>query len=335
MRNVTHALVAAAAVIVTAACTVQHTSVPTVSGPSELSTSLRLTAAPDTVPQDGVAQSVVGIQAFDATGQPKSGLALRMSVNGLGSVSPGTVTTGSDGKATAVFTAPAPGATTTTISVVATPAGSDAATATPFEVNIRLTQVGAIPPVPTVPSTTPPTVEFVFSPTQPVVGQSISFNATQTVASVGHYITLYNWDFGDGSPQDSTTGQFPFHTYSIAGTYNVVLTATDDTGAKSTKVHGVTVSLGQPTVVLVLSKNGLTVTADATGSFAAPGASITTFTFIWNDGNTTVSTSGVATHTYAPPTFPATTETFNIVVRATDNSAVPRTGSATQSITLP
>ncbi len=333
MRNVIRVLMAVAAVVAGAACTVQHTSVPPASGPSELALSLRMTATPDTIPQDGASQSAVVVQAFDAAGQPKAGVSLRMSVTGLGSVTPSTVVTGSDGKATAAFVAPMPGASTTSAIVVAAPAGSDASTATPFQVSIRLTQVGAIAPVPTVPNSAAPTVEFVFSPNSPVVGQSIFFNASQTIAAVGHYITLFNWDFGDGVT-DSTTGQFPSHQYQIAGTYNVLLTVTDDVGAKSTRVHAVTIGQGLPTVVLVVSKNGLTVTADAGGSFAAPGSAIVNYVFIWNDGSANDTTaSSIKTHLYPGPVAPATTVSFTVTVRAIDDRG--RVGTAAQSITLP
>src|SRR5580765_3895850 len=185
MRNISGALIAAA-LVASAAC-VKNALIPTAVGPSEAALSVRMSASPDTIPRDGAAQSMIGMQAFDAAGQPKAGVSLRLSVNGLGTISAPTVVTGSDGKATAVFTAPAPGATTTTATVQATPAGTDAATATPFQVNIKLSQVGAVAPVPTVPSSAAPNVEFQFSPTAPVKGQSIFFNATQTIAAVGHY----------------------------------------------------------------------------------------------------------------------------------------------------
>lgn len=317
-----------------AGCVVHQNEAPsTLSGPGEAALSLRLAATPDSLPQDGVSQSVVVVQAFDAAGQPKSGLTVRMSVSGLGSVAPGSVVTGADGRASAVFTAPPSGATTNSVTVLGTPAGTDSAAATPFQVSIKLTQVGSPAPIPTVPNTAPPTVEFQSSPLAPVVGQSVSFNASQTVAAVGHFVTHYDWDFGDGA-QDTTTGQFPFHTYSVAGTFNVLLTVTDDVGAKATKVHSVTIGQGLPTVVLIVSKNGLTVTADAGGSFAAPGSSITSYVFIWNDGSAnTVTTSSIATHTYAGPVAPATTESFTVTVRAIDDRN--RVGSSTQSITLP
>lgn len=328
------ALVTLIAVPLAAGCAVHQDEAPsTTSGPAQTALLVRMSASPDTLPQDGVSQSVVALQALDAAGQPKPGLTVRMSVSGLGSIAPGNIVTGSDGRASAVFTAPPSGASTTTVTVLGTPTGTDAATAFPSQVSIKLTQIGSAPPVPTVPNTAAPTVEFQSSPTTPVVGQSVSFNGSQTVAAVGHYITLYDWDFGDGV-HDTTSGQFPFHTYSVAGTFNVVLTVTDDVGAKATKVHQITIGQGLPTVILIVSKNGLTVTADAGGSFAAPGSTVSSYVFIWNDGSAnTVQSSSIATHTYAGPVAPATTESFTVTVRAVDDRG--RVGTATQNITLP
>jgi len=91
---------------------------------------------------------------------------------------------------------------------------------------------------------------------------------------------------------------------------------------------------GLPTVILVLSKNGFRVTADAGGSFASPNSTITSYTFIWNDGSTNdVTASSIMTHLYPGPVFPATTESFTVTVRATDS--LGRVGSTAQTITLP
>ncbi|RDX36446.1 M6 family metalloprotease domain-containing protein [Kangiella sp. HD9-110m-PIT-SAG07] len=48
----------------------------------------------------------------------------------------------------------------------------------------------------------------------------------------------YSWDFGDGTSSSSAT---PGHVYTSAGTYGVVLTITDSTGAESTASKSVTV----------------------------------------------------------------------------------------------
>ena len=65
------------------------------------------------------------------------------------------------------------------------------------------------------------------SPAQPNV--SISFSSTSTISAGS--ITGYSWEFGDGS---NSSGQNTNHTYTISGSYNVVLIVTGSTGCKDT-----------------------------------------------------------------------------------------------------
>jgi subtilisin family serine protease len=49
-------------------------------------------------------------------------------------------------------------------------------------------------------------------------------------SSVGAAITQYRWDFGDGSPYETTTGPTAHHKYQHRGTYEVRIEATDSLG---------------------------------------------------------------------------------------------------------
>jgi len=60
---------------------------------------------------------------------------------------------------------------------------------------------------------------------------SVFFNASSSVDPDGS-IRAYDWSFGDGS---TATGVSATHTYDLAGTYEAVLTVTDDRG-KQTRV---------------------------------------------------------------------------------------------------
>ncbi len=85
---------------------------------------------------------------------------------------------------------------------------------------------------------TPPTAEFVFSPTTPAVGQTVFFNANGSQAATGRTLVSYSWDFGNGRSAEGTTTS---RSYNLAGTYNVTLTVTDDIGQTATKTASVTV----------------------------------------------------------------------------------------------
>src|SRR5690606_8033656 len=67
-----------------------------------------------------------------------------------------------------------------------------------------------------------PHVNFNFNPQEPEIGDQISFMAEAQAGSTE--ISTWNWRFGEGSVSDE---QNPTITYDRAGTYNVVLMATD------------------------------------------------------------------------------------------------------------
>jgi len=85
-----------------------------------------------------------------------------------------------------------------------------------------------------------PVPVFVISPTDPVVGRAVNFNAVGSTPAPGRRIVSYRWDFGDGSPQASSAQTS--HTYTRAATYTVTLTVTDDAGRSATISETVTVA---------------------------------------------------------------------------------------------
>jgi PKD repeat protein len=86
-----------------------------------------------------------------------------------------------------------------------------------------------------------PQPAFTVSPTTPLTGQAVSFNASGVTGLAGATLTQFAWDFGDGS---TSTGADPAasHTYSTAGSYVVRLTVTDSAGRTGTATVSVSVS---------------------------------------------------------------------------------------------
>lgn len=76
----------------------------------------------------------------------------------------------------------------------------------------------------------PPSPSFFYSPGNPVIGQEITFNASNSTDSDGNIIS-YGWDFGDGS---NSSGEIVTHTYFNTGDYTVTLTITDNDSIIST-----------------------------------------------------------------------------------------------------
>jgi len=86
-----------------------------------------------------------------------------------------------------------------------------------------------------------PTAVIAVSNATPTLGETVQFDASGSTDTDGS-ITEYRWDFGDGSHSSDVIAS---HSYSDFGTFSVVLTVTDDTGAEGTAGTTVTVASGQ------------------------------------------------------------------------------------------
>ena len=106
-----------------------------------------------------------------------------------------------------------------------------------------------------------PTARLVVNPASPVQNQDITLDAsgsTDPEAGVGGAITRYEWDFGDGSPLETTTGPVHSHRYAQIGTYNVTVRVTDNFGAVSAPSDAFAVNVRDgipPQVRIVAPKN--------------------------------------------------------------------------------
>jgi len=80
---------------------------------------------------------------------------------------------------------------------------------------------------------TPPTAAFASSAN----GLAVSVDGSGSTDADGSVVS-YAWDFGDGASASGTTAS---HTYAAAGTYQLTLTVTDNTGATGSAVQSVTV----------------------------------------------------------------------------------------------
>jgi PKD domain len=240
--------------LASAACVVNSTDVPSLTGPSEMGLSFGLTASPDTITQDGASQSRIVLSAFDPSGKPAPGVAFRLDliVDGafseFGTLSARTLLTGSDGKATAVYTAPpvmpkygffdlcSPSLFTyalpnNCVKVIATSVGTGYTSG-----NINKTvDVHLVPPASTR-NPDAPVANFVYAPSFPAVGQEINFNGNPSAAIAGRILIRWDWNWGDGTT--ATQGNpIEDHDYAFAGNYPVTLTVYDNFGAFSSSTR--------------------------------------------------------------------------------------------------
>jgi PKD repeat protein len=324
-------LIVVAAVMALAGCSLDKQAAPALSGPSELGLSLAVTATPDIISQDGQSQSTIAIVARDASSQPVGGLTLRaeMAVGSVivdfGTLSSRTVSTGSDGRATLKYIAPPPPPATASddavVTIIVTPVGNNYQNSTSRSVAIRLARPGVILP----PNGTPVPKLF-FSPTAPMENENVLFDGSQS-ADDGQ-IVAYVWNFGDGG---SASGMRVNHSYGGAGTYNVVLTVTDDRGlSASTAPTAVAVTLAaNPTASFVISPtlpDALSpVNVNGSASKATPGRILVSWE--WDFGDGTPHTSGVtSSHEYAKA------GTYAITLVVTDDAG--RIGVTSSTITV-
>lgn len=331
-QTLLRSVIAASAVAVLAAtggCTMKEQNEPPLTGPSELGLSVTLTASPDVLTQDGASQSVITAVARNASGQPAPNVALYAAiyVNGspvdFGRLSAKNIATDSSGRATIVYTAPAAPVVSvgsgTVVTIAFTPVGTDAASANPRVVSIRLVPPGIILP----PNGTP-AANFTFAPASPRTGEKITFDASSS--NDDGTIVSYNWSFSDG---DTRTGRVVQIAFDVPGTYAATLTVTDDRGLSSSTTKTVTVSVSDaPTASFVFSpatvNAGATVFFNASNSSAAAGRTIVSYE--WNFGDGSTGTGVTTSHVFA------SANSYNVTLTVTDD--VGRRATATMLVTV-
>jgi len=246
MRLLTLWAIAIAAALSNAACTMNQTAVPDLAGPSTFATSLTLSANPDSIAMGQSSnalgqQSLVIITVFDASGQPKPNQTVRVDtvVNGqlsiFGHLSMNTLITGSDGRASTVFTAPGTPPDCPnfnpdgSVTIRATPVGTDflASSASATSVSIFM----ALPTVVNAVS------GFVVDFTAATISgtRNFTFNGSSS-NSPGHAIINYTWRASDGWTE---SGGSPVvdHDFGTPGTYVVTLSITDDIGQSGSRSY--------------------------------------------------------------------------------------------------
>ena len=319
-------VIVAAALLVTG-CTTKKTEAPDLSGPSELATSITLTASPDILSQDGQSTSAITILARDSNGQPLKGLSLRADievnnvVTDFGRLSAKNVATGADGRASVVYQAP-PSVDSvdrgTLVTIAVTPLSGDAHGDFARTVQIRLVPTG------TVSGGLTSVPDFQITPSTPNVLETVTFDASDP--TLDGKLVGYLWDFGDGS---TGTGRNTSHQYRSGGVYSVTLTVTDTGGSKGSRSKSLTVGSGSaPTAAFVFSPSspgiGETIVFDASQSLATPPRQIVKYD--WQFGTGRSATGMIVSKTYDTP------GDYNVTLTVTDDAG--NVAVASQTVTV-
>ena len=270
-----------------AGCTMSDSEPPPLTGPSEMSLSLTITANPDVLSLDGSSQTLVTVEARDAHGQLAANVPLRVEILAdeqkidFGTISARTLVTASNGRASFTYTAPSflSGAIPD-LKLSVTPTGTDASSHVRRVISVRLVPPGVI--------AGSPVARFNYLPAAPAAFSDVRFDGSASTAGLGAFITSYVWDFGDNT---SGTGITASHRYTAAGSYLARLTVTDSNGASNqSAAQTVAVDSGAgPTANFLFSPSSPTVGQNiffnGITSTAGTGHSIVRYDWDFGDGS--------------------------------------------------
>jgi PKD repeat protein len=322
--------IARALVLMTAAlaagCTMSDSKAPPLAGPSEMSLSLTITANPDVLSLDGSSQTLVTVEARDASAQPAANVPLRVEIVAdgqiidFGMISARTLVTGSHGRSSFTYTAPPfLGGTIPDVQLSVTPTGSDASNHIRRVVSVKLVPPGVI--------AGEPTAVFTFLPASPSAFENVRFDGATSTGGLGAIVTSYVWDFGDNTGSSGITAT---HQYAAPGTYLARLTVTDSNGLSNQSApQAVTVGGGAvPTADFITNPSsplvGQTVFFNGSTSTAGTGHRLVRYDWDFGDGSKRSGASVSKSYT--------TAGTYSVILTVTDE--VGQTGHAVKTVTV-
>jgi len=164
-----------------------------------------------------------------------------------------------------------------------------------------------------------PTVNFTYTPTDPLEGDVVSFDST---ASAYDMPLNYSWDFGDGT---SSTLADPQHTYANSGIYTVTVIVTDADGSTGQWSDDIFVDPNVPGNVSLVA-NTTSGNEPLTVEFSCTAISTQSPTYHIDFGDGGHADGQTATHTYLQQ------NTYTAVCTVTDSDG--DTDTAQRTITV-
>jgi len=145
----------------------------------------------------------------------------------------------------------------------------------------------------------PPVVSFSYTPENPIVNETVTFDATASYSPHGS-IVKYSWNFGDATPIVNRTDPIIFHNYTTPGFYNVTLTVTDSNELTNSTMKKIRIrGTGEPVASFAYWPEqpivNETVTFNASSSYDPDGVIVS---YEWNLGDGTNATGIVVNHSY-------------------------------------
>lgn len=175
-----------------------------------------------------------------------------------------------------------------------------------------------------------PVANFTFWPSKPNARDGIVFDATASSDPDG--IANYTWNWG-GTSINVTANSMIAHTFPTAGSYNVNLTVTDNTGLKNSAEDTVTVYASREALFSFSPSTpnvGDVVTFNASLSRDS-GGTIINYTWDFDDGNITMVNAPTDTIIH----FFSASGSYNVNLTITDNDGLKSWHNNTVNVGIP
>jgi parallel beta-helix repeat protein len=181
------------------------------------------------------------------------------------------------------------------------------------------------------PADDPPDADLTVTPDSGPIDLQVTADASASTDTDATPIDTYSFDFGDGSPTiGPQPGATATHTYTVPGTYTVMVTVRDTAGLSSIVTATATVRDDPPNASLLVEPASgsvpLVVGADASASTDTDATPIASYSFDFGDGSAMVGPQSepTASHIYA------TSGTYTVTVTVTDTAN--QSSTATRSV---
>jgi len=167
----------------------------------------------------------------------------------------------------------------------------------------------------------PLTAGFSYSPSNPVVGQSVTFTGS---ASGGTSPYTYAWVFGDGATGSGATAS---HNYASAATFTATLTVTDAATHTATASKSVVVGAAPSPLTAAFTFSPSSPVAGQSVTFTGSASGGTSpYTYAWAFGDGATGSGATTSHAYA------SAGTFTATLTVTD--AVTQTAATSKSVVV-
>jgi PKD repeat protein len=160
------------------------------------------------------------------------------------------------------------------------------------------------------------------TPTETLTLEDVTFKATGSHDDDG-YVLWYRWNFDDGT---TSFGETVVHAFKDDGTYQVMLTVTDDDGTESSTTLEVNVENRAPVSIAghnQTTRTGIPARFDGRGSFDMDG---TVVLYKWEFGDGETATGPVVTHAFPSP------RSFIVWLEVTDDDGATSRNNLTMVI---